>query len=237
MKKRIFTFCLAICLAMMNGCWGDDEITSAVSEKGLTNNKTPTNNSAANAETAAETAFVDEDWGVTESYPVNFNDKLVKANIRVPCKLGVQIRGGLYAQNLDGTSYIISGYVNDYSFTYQTLPGALQCYEHQITEIFEGVIGSSRYADGSFVADSTEIVEINGYKMCKFTAVHSYSRRNSDWEKEYFTKNCVGYITELKGNGGIFFWILIDESEDSSCGDLLHSHADKMAHTLWEKVY
>lgn len=225
MKKRVYVFLLALCIGILGGCGGED--AKPLDASGV--------QSAAESVESAQNSELDQ--RAVESVTVTFNGKSVVAKIRVPGMLGYTAGRAYYGDNLDGTTYHFGGYLQTMDIPlYETLPETLEAYEEQILSVFKKIVGSMRYSEGAFVADTTEIVEINGYEMCRFTATHTYNTRDSKWNLVPMTQQCAGYITRLKNNGGVVYWIVVDESEDQSLGDLLIPHADSMAQSLWEKV-
>lgn len=233
MKKRVYSLLLALCIGILSGC-GGEEVKNNLSQGNASLDASGVQSAAESVESTQDSEL---DQRGIESNTVTFNGKSVVAKIRVPGMLGYTAGRAYYGDNLDGTTYHFGGYVQTMEIPlYETLPETLEAYEEQILSVFKKIVGSMQYSNGAFVADTTEIVEINGYEMCRFTATHTYDYFNYDWETVPMTQQCAGYITRLKNNGGVVYWIVVDESEDQSLGDLLLPHADSMAQSLWEEV-
>lgn len=85
--------------------------------------------------------------------------------------------------------------------------------------------------DYAFEIETSELVEINGYKMCKHTGKHTYKAADrGDLSLKY-----VAYITNLKSNNAYVYWIVLDESEDQSQGAKIDEYATKIAKSLREE--
>ena len=90
---------------------------------------------------------------------------------------------------------------------------------------------SSNFALSLLDTDSTTIAD---HEMYIFTGTIAF---DYDWQGEVSRREYqfVSYATTMKTNGAYAYWVVYDETEDQSNGELIAQHALNMAKTFREE--
>lgn len=181
-----------------------------------------------NTEPEETNPTVSEEWGVRDRHALSNENGLCGFYINFPYFAGIPEATGLVAVQGDGTYIILDGHVDGTSPEVDSIEDVFPAYFDQTERVFEVNYGS-RYGGGEFSIDSKELVEANGYKMCKVIGTHDFT-----YKREPYSRKFVAYATQLKDNGAYVYWLVQDETEDQSMFETLEDHAYKMALTLKE---
>ena len=223
--KKIIALVLAV---MMVLCLAACQTTPKETEPSKTPSNQTTEPSKQQDTTPTTEATQPSDWGVPDDYATFANGKLCNFIIRFPELTGIPKGSSLVAYQPDGSMVIVDvhlqGETADISSVDQVLP---TCFVQ--TEMTLDLYRSSAYKDFAFEIKSSEKVTVNGYEMCKYTGVHTFTVEGN--QKSF---NFVAYATQLKTNGGYVYWMVLDESEGQTLGQTIADHAYKMALSLEE---
>jgi hypothetical protein len=224
--KRIITFLLAV---MMVLCLAACQTTPKETEPSKTPSNQPTEPSKQQDTTpTTEATQPAEEWGVVDDFSVVANGKAVLISIKLPALTGIPKGTGLLAYQPDGTFVIVDGHKASISPEISSVDQVLPtCFVQ--TEMTLDLYRASTYKDFAFEIKSSEKVTVNGYEMCKYTGVHTFT-----FEGNQKSFNFVAYATQLKTNGGYVYWMVLDESEGQTLGQTIADHAYKMALSLEE---
>lgn len=96
---------------------------------------------------------------------------------------------------------------------------------------FKGTIRAafSVYDNFEWVIDTTEMVDINEYEMCRQTGTLKMTLGDENEDSKF-----VSYATKLKGNDAYVYFVILDRTDDQSRGQDMLDDALKMAITLKE---
>lgn len=239
MKKilaLILAFAMVACVAGCSKSEGEpaeSKNNSSVSEK--ENNEEATENETEN-ETVAEV------WGKKEQLiTINENKSTVLLSMRVPTTNTSNVGPGMCGYQEDGTIVLFGGLRSTASGykAIESIDKMFPAYFDQTIEIVENFRRDSQQydlTDYAFKLTAQENIKINDYEMCKYTGVHTYTEENRE-TGEYIEKsmNFVSYATRVKGNNQPVYWMVLDNSEDQSLGELIEANALNMAKTLQEE--
>lgn len=223
-KKFVAMLCLMSVMAMEGGCntASNTTETSVGSESSIIET---TERSV--SETVAETESDVNDWGLKYQGAVSDNNgNPMWYYINFPVSTGKNRAAGRIGFQ-DG--YVLAIVSQRYSLYEGDLPESIEdvfpVFFPQIIDIEEANQTATAY-DYAFDITNQELVEINGYQMCRYEGNHTYEFNHENYSHRY-----VAYATEV-ADGAYVFWMLIDESEDNSSFDLASEYALKMAYTL-----
>jgi hypothetical protein len=188
-------------------------------------------NQESEKEIVEESQTVDDDWGVWESQTAtNDGGENEDVYIKFPDLAGVSYGAGKVATQLTQTT-VVFGRQWEESSSVTSVDEVFLAYQDDASYSIKKYRDNWDYDNFQFEITSQEHTEINGYQMCRYEGIHSYTDDGELVEMQY-----VAYAAQLKGNGAYVYWVVIDESEDQSLGDLISENAEKMAWTLEEKA-
>lgn len=172
-------------------------------------------------------AFDPATWGVEERMSARVDDDAGFFMVHMPKHGGLSKGNGLIGQQQDGTVALISGQ-NAKSPQIQQLSELLPAYGEHLTYTMVKMYG---LITDNYVVDveSDEAVTVNGYDMHRFEGKISFDFDGVPTEYQY-----VAYATVLESNGGYAYWVVYDDTEDQSKGELIAEHAYHMAQTFKE---
>lgn len=170
-----------------------------------------------------------ETWGNEESTVREKDNQTAWAYIKFPELLGITEGSGEIAYQPDGSLVIFDGqYSNSPADSGVPADEIFPIYFEQTTKIMKAYKGFG-YENFKFEVVEKENTIINDYEMCKYIGKHTFEGDGKTYEMSF-----VAYATRLKGNDAAVYWMVLDETGDQSLGELIESHADKMAKTLHE---
>lgn len=174
----------------------------------------------------------EEIWGSPERISTtNHEGKLGNFFISLPHYNTIKKGGGRVAQQTDGTLILIDTESRLDESIPQSLEEAFEFYKYKGVDCLDSYRNWD-YENFDFITKTSEIVEINGYKMSKHTGTHTFTFKDAPYEM-----NFVAYVTQLKANDGYIFWMVIDETEEQSLSETISSHGENMAKSLVEDRY
>lgn len=169
------------------------------------------------------------EWGVTDMFSANKDDKTTTIYINFPSLTGIPEATGLVAYQEDDTKVVLDAYIEGKSPEVDSVSEVFPAYFAQTLLIFKVNYGS-RYSDGEFALEEQELLTVNDYEMCKYIGTHTFK-----YEGKEFSYRFVAYSTQLKMNGAYIYWLVQDESEDQTLFETIEDYAYKMGTTLWEE--
>ena len=211
MKKRKVILLVLLSLTIVTGC----------SQKNNSNNIEDNNiNDQINEE--------NKDWGVTDNHAAFANNESCTFYINFPTYTGIPKGGGLISYDDLGTLIIVESQHLTTDINVTNVDDVLPAYFEQ-TKVILDLYRNSAFDDFEFEITSKKHTTINGYEMCKYTGIHSFTY---DGNKQ--TMNFVAYSAQLKTNGAYVYWMVLDETDDQSLSKTIDSHAYNMALSLRE---
>ena len=230
MKKSVVTILSIVLIFSFFGCDKGTNNASDMAEKSSAKAEETASEAttAEPTETPAETPI--EDWGVAENIISKNNSMYARAHLKFPGLSGRDEGTGKIAYQLDETLVILDSQCRgdepevEGDLVENVFPAYLDKAK-KIMKAYRGVRGK----DFEFNINEKESVVINGYDMCKYVGEHTYTFNDEEKSIAF-----VAYATKLKTNGAFVYWMVLDESEDQSLGDLIESHAENMAKTLYD---
>ena len=232
MKKIIYCLIIALVVCLSATACGENQDKDGSSAKSTAQQETETQGNTENEETPTETPAETpiEDWGVAENIISKNNSMYARAHLKFPGLSGRDEGTGKIAYQLDETLVILDSQCRgdepevEGDLVENVFPAYLDKAK-KIMKAYRGVRGK----DFEFNINEKESVVINGYDMCKYVGEHTYTFNDEEKSIAF-----VAYATKLKTNGAFVYWMVLDESEDQSLGDLIESHAENMAKTLYD---
>lgn len=231
MKKTWMIVVMVLCFSVLSGCGSynaesDMETTQPVTILNESDWQVA-ENVTTHSETAAETELDVNAWGVKYQCSVSDNEgNFMWYYINFPVSNGKDRAAGRIGYQDGDVLAIVSQRYSSYD---GELPDNIEdifpTFFPQVIDIQEANQTSTAY-DYAFDITSQELVEINGYQMCRYEGNHTYEFNHENYSHRY-----VAYATEV-ADGAYVFWMLIDKSEDNSSFDLASEYALKMAYTL-----
>ena len=226
--KRIIAFLLAVMMVLcLAACQAEPKETEPTKNSGNTNQQTEPSKQQDTKPTDAPTQPA-ADWGVPDDFASFANGKLAKFTFRLPALAGIPKGSALMAYQPDFSLVIVDAHLEgetaDISDVTQVLP---TCFVQ--TEMTMDLYRNSAYDDFAFEVKSSEKVTINGYEMCKYTGVHTFTLDDQNMSFAF-----VAYATQLKTNGAYVYWMVLDETEGQTLGQTIADHAYKIALSLGE---
>ena len=172
------------------------------------------------------------EWGVMDQFSADNENLIESYYINFPHYTGVSEGHSMIAEQLDGTVALISGQNIDspeISSTAELFPA----YFDQLQNSLESYYGlrSSNYELSLTNTDSTTIGEYDMY-IFTGTIAFDYDLQGEILHREY---QFISYATTLKSNRAYAYWVVYDETEDQSKGELIKEHALNMAKTFREE--
>lgn len=226
MKKSI-VLVLCVCMAMCGGltaCKQENGTSVPVSSEGQQESSV-----SSKEESSIDSAKFAEEWGVTDLFCASRNGQEAMAYLNFPEMAGNRAHTGKAAYQSDHTFVLVGSEREDMpvEVAKDSCDEVFPAYFEHAKKIMERY-QTLDFADFDFsLEESKELVAINGYEMCRYTGTHSYTKNGTPYVMPF-----VAYATKLKTNGAFIYWIVMDGSEDSSLGDVISDHAEKMAYTL-----
>ncbi len=170
-----------------------------------------------------------KNWGKQSECIIDNDGKTEYFYINFPIREGGMVAYDTVAeQGLDSTIVMAGGQnkrwaeVNSLSEVFPACAGSL---ELTFKNLYSQMIKNYKV---EVTSDSAEV--IGDYQMHRFVGNISYD----EWgETETFP--FVAYATTLKSSGSYVYWLVYDNSDDKSCGELMAEQAYKMAFTLKEE--
>ena len=167
-------------------------------------------------------------WGVQESIVADKGDNISSAYIKFPTLSGIIQGTGKIAYQTDKTLVILDSQRMSGSPTISRISDVLPAYFEQTIKIMREYRRSD-WKDFAFNVETSEMVKINDYDMCKYTGTHTYTYNGEPGSMKF-----VAYATQLKENGAYIYWMVLDETEDQSMTNTIMEHATNMAYTFHE---
>lgn len=227
MKRRYLCLLLIITLVITLTACGDKSLIDTEKKENNSTESTDANTESEN-ESMKDEVF-SEDWGQEESRITEKDGVSSRAYIKFPELLGITEGSGKIAYQPDGSLVILDGqYMNGVADDGIKSDEIFPLYFEQTEKIMKKYMGFG-FDNFKFEIVSKENVTINDYEMCKYTGIHTFTEGSKKHEMAF-----VAYATRLKGNNAAVYWMVLDETTDQSIGDVIESHADKMAQTLHE---
>lgn len=232
--KKIAVIVLSLALVLtMAACAGKQVPVTEPASSGGSTTQPSTGDTTPSASQGGENETEDPlEWGITDQFAAETKESIKSYYINLPHYAGAlhgRARGG---EQLDGTVVLISGQHDEapeISSTSELFPA----YFDQLQSSLESYYGlrSSNY---ELSLQDTASTTIGDYEMSIFTGTIAF---DYDWQNEVSRREYqfVSYATTLKSNGGYAFWVVYDETEDQSNGDLIAQHALNMAKTFREE--
>lgn len=172
-----------------------------------------------------------KEWGVPEAIVV-YNGKMQTVCIKFPQYAGIPEGTGEMAMQGDGSFVFLDGQGmnTDIDVPEDKIENVFPAYFEQTADSFNSSYIGIR-EDYAFELKDKELVTIADYEMCKFTGTCSFTIISP---KEKRTIDFVAYATKSKNTGAYVYWMVLDESEDGSLGDVIEDHARNMAESIKE---
>lgn len=228
MKKIIATILALVMVLSLAACGGKTE--EPTSGNDTPNVEQPKEETKAPAvEAPAPTEEPAGPWGVTDNFTAFANDTFGGYYINFPELTGVPKGSGLVAYQSDGSLVIVDGQIIGGTIEVGSVDEVLPAYFEQ-TIIMMDLYRNSAYDNFAFEIASQEHTTVNGYEMCKYAGVHSFTM-----DGVAATNNFVAYATQLNSNGAYVYWMVLDETADQSLGNTIADHAYRMALSLVEE--
>lgn len=227
MKKRILWCLMTLVLVSGITACGTNTENAAGTDKDETIGKTDYFTGDEQNDSEEEES---ENWGVDESLVTEKNNKMLRLHIKFPQLGGIVEGTGKIAYQKDNSLVLLGGEnnFNEPEVEGDKLDNILPAYFDKVIEIMEAY-REYDFKDFVFEITDKELVTVNDYEMCKYTGIHTFTFKDEPCEMAF-----VAYATRLKGNDAVAYWMVLDETEDQSLGEVIESHADKMAQTLHE---
>lgn len=221
-----------VMLLTMAACAG--EKTPATQPTVTGDSTQPTTDDTTPSSSQAETTEAGDplEWGVMDQYTAETAESFGSYYINFPHYTGISSGYAMIADQLDGTMVLISGQNMD-APEINNVSELFPAYFDQVQYTLEGYYGlfSGNY---TFALQDTDSTVVNGYEMYTFSGTIAF-----DYEQDDIVERCeyqfISYATTLKSNGGYAFWVVYDNSEDQSNGELIAQHALNMAKTFREE--
>lgn len=232
MKKLITMILALVMLLTMAACAG--EKTPATQPTVTGDSTQPTTGDTTPSSSQGESAETEDplEWGITDQFSAETKDSIKSYYINLPHYAGASYGRARGGEQLDGTVVLISGQ-HDEAPEINGTSELFPAYFDQLQSSLESYYGlrSSNYTLSLLDTDSTTIGD---YEMYIFTGTIAF---DYDWQNEVSRREYqfVSYATTLKSNGGYAFWVVYDETEDQSNGELIAQHALNMAKTFREE--
>lgn len=191
------------------------------------------------ASTEATESETLEGWGVWDKIVAsNDSGDVSSIYICVPTSELYLIGSGLISYQADETLVICGGphaVGNDYE-SITEVDKIFPAYFEQTIKIVENFrTHFHNCSDYAFKLTAQENIKINDYEMCRYTGVHTYTEENIETgEIAEKSMNFVAYATKIKENNAPVYWMVLDNSEDQSLGELIEADALNMAKTVHE---
>lgn len=230
MKRLFISVMVFIMLLTLAACSEQDPSATKTTESSVAQSFT---------EGITTSLQVDEDgvedpleWGVMDQYTAETAESFGSYYINFPHYTGISSGYAMIADQLDGTMVLISGQNMD-APEINNVSELFPAYFDQVQYTLEGYYGlfSGNY---TFALQNTDSTVVNGYEMYTFSGTIAF-----DYEQDDIVERCeyqfISYATTLKSNGGYAFWVVYDNSEDQSNGELIAQHALNMAKTFREE--
>lgn len=166
----------------------------------------------------------------------NKNNSAQYFYITFPTDEGLGIRYGQGSKALDGTMVVCGGSFFNDTIVCDSVEDIYDAYVDRWEEATQDLRHDSEYSECEYIAEKSEITEINGFTMCRYEGTHTYKYTDFD-TGEVTPYSCffVAYGTQLS-EGGFVYWIVFDDSKDQSLKDLVNSNAENMAKSLSEST-
>ena len=227
MKKFIaFLLVLVILCCCLTACENTDDNDSEdnVSSSIDTSQKDESKN-----ETDSSDKKDDNEFKVTDTiYNENSSGIMGAAYLSLP-KISTMYRGaGQVAPQGDDTLILLGGQHLETKISVNKVEEVFNEFIDQPIDVLNKYRRID-FRDHAFNIETSDIVTINDYTMCKHTGTHTYTHDGVAGEM-----NFVAYITQLKSNGAYVYWIVIDESDDQSQFEKIDEYATKIAKSLHE---
>lgn len=227
MKKLLVMLLALTVLLSMAACGGEAPIPDETDP--VSGDTQPVDvGTSENTEPEETAPTVSEEWGVLDDFSFSMDGNGCGIYIRFPYHTGIPEGTGLLAKQGDGTLIILDGHTTGISPEVDSVQNVFPAYFEQTEHVFYVNLGIA-YKDSEFKADSKEMLQINGYEMCKFVGTHSYVYKREDYSCRF-----VAYATQLKDNGAYVYWFVQDMTDDQSMFETLEEHTYNMALTLKE---
>ncbi len=167
-------------------------------------------------------------WGVPDSINTeNSSGIMGTAYIHLPEVASMRRGAGQVADQSDDTLIILGGQHLE-SPIVTNLKEVLSTFISQPVDVLSKYRRVD-YKNFAFNVETSEMVKINDYDMCKYTGTHTYTYNGEPGSMKF-----VAYATQLKENGAYVYWMVIDETEDQSMTNTIMEHATNMAYTFHE---
>lgn len=163
-----------------------------------------------------------ESWGITDRFAAGKGDSET-FYINLPKCTGVVVG------HMDGTVTAVSG-ENESTPEINGISEVFPAYFDDLEFWLNDMYGESRSSNFEFELTGDAPTKVGDYDMHTFTGTISFDYK--DEPREY---SFVAYATTLKSNGAYAYWLVYDESDDQSNGDLIKEHALNMAKTFREE--
>ncbi len=227
--KMMKVVCVMGVMALLGGCSNaGNDVTENTLEHVSTEDAVIETTNISNHETDAEieTELNVNDWGIKYKSAVIDNDgNAMRYYINFPVWVGNDRASGRIGYQGDDVSALVAQRYNDaYDYGGEIANIFPTCFP-QVIKILESDQTDTAY-DYAFDITSQEMVEINGYQMCRYEGNLTYEFYRANYSNRY-----VAYATEV-ADGAYVFWMLINISQDNSSLELASEYALKMAYTL-----
>ena len=170
-----------------------------------------------------------QNWGKKSKCLVNNGGKSEYFYINFPVTKGERMGAVTIAEQFGCSTVVIAGgesdkwaEVNSLSEVFPACAGSL---EETFKSLYSVMLKNYKI---DVTSDSAEV--IGDYQMHRFVGNISYDRAGTAVIFPF-----VAYATTLKSSGSYVYWLVYDNSDDKSCGELMAEQAYKMAFTIKEE--
>lgn len=175
----------------------------------------------------------EKEWGVPEAIVVvSADNRMQNVCVNFPEYAGIPEGTGKIAFQGDYSCVLLDGegIVTDIVVPEDKIENLFPAYFQQTIDFLSSHHTGLR-DNYEFELKDKELVNIADYEMCKFTGTCSYRILSTKQDRKI---DFVAYATKAKGNGAYVYWMVLDESEDGSLGEVIGEHARKMAESIFE---
>lgn len=222
--KRLFALLMVIAMLFCVSACGNKPSTKT---DDIDNQTTEVNKSDDITTDDSYESIDPESWGITDRFAAG-KGASETFYINLPKCTGVVAGHG------DGTVTAVSG-ENESTPEINGISEVFPAYLDDLQFWLEDRYGSMRFSNFEFELTGNAPTKVGDYDMHTFTGVLEFDYVNHDVETEHRVHNFVAYSTALKSNGAYAYWLVYDESDDQSNGDLIKEHALNMAKTFREE--
>jgi len=223
-KKCVSIFFVWIIVISAVGCSSDNKPTGNIAEQNHTTDATA---STEENNTEKQEPTEEKEWGVRTALAAAVGGDASTFYISYPTHTGVS-KGTGWVGAQDQPILVIVDRQDKYSPEVDTLNNIFPAYFEQTTLTLGDYLGS-RGRNIQFSVTDSEMLTVGSYDMLKVYGACDY-----EYEREPIHQEFVAYATQLKENGAVIYWMLLDCSEDHEMMDLTEEWAYNMALSLAE---